>query len=451
MRETRGKLRTDRVEEELARLRRRVSELDARVNQERREAQAARSHHNVLETRLRDLRDSTDFIQDQYWLLQSILESMGDGVVVADEEGNILFSNSATEQIFGIHPTSASYAAYSEKYGYSFFLSDTTTPYPPGELPMERATRGEAVYGEEVYVCRPTVGTRMWISVSAKPLKDKEGALKGGIAVITDISERRQAEETLERQTQELSRSNSELEQFAYVASHDLQEPLRKIQAFGDRLAETSGDLLNDRALDYLNRMQDASGRMKVLITDLLTLSRVTSKGQPFVQVDLHKVAQEVVSDLEPWMEQENARVDFSDLQVIDADPTQIRQLLQNLVSNAIKFHRKEVSPLIKISCERLTSQELCSDGASQTDEFCQLMVEDNGIGFEERYLDRIFTVFQRLHGRGEYGGTGIGLAICQKIVQRHGGSITARSRPGEGSTFIVILPVKHAVTEVAQ
>ena len=451
MREPIGKIRIDRIEEELAKLRRRVSELDARTHQERREAEAARAHHNVLETRLRELRDSTDLIQSQYWLLQSILEGMGDGVIVADENENILFSNSAVEHIFGIRPTSSAVDVYSEQYSTSFYLPDTVTPYPPNDLPMVRAIRGEEVYAEEVYVRRQQLPHSMWIVVTAKPLKDANGVLRGAIAVFSDISDRKRAEEALARQAQELARSNAELEQFAYVASHDLQEPLRKIQAFGDRLVENTGSSLNERALDYLNRMQDASGRMKILINDLLTFSRVTSRGQPFVQVDLNKVVREVLSDLEAWVDQNGACVEVSNLQLIDADPTQMRQLFQNLISNGIKFHRKNAYPLVKVDCKLLKSNELGANGMAQSGEFCRLTVEDNGIGFDEKYLDRIFTVFQRLHGRGEYGGTGIGLAICQKVVQRHGGSITATSTPGQGSTFVVTLPVKQAVTEVVQ
>lgn len=451
MREARGKIRIDLIEEELTRLRRRVSELDARANQERREAESARARHNVLETRLRELRDTTDLIQSQYWLLQSILESMGDGVIVADENENILFSNSAVEHIFGIRPTSSSVDVYSEQYSTSAYLPDTVTPYPPNDLPVVRAIRGEEVYAEEVYVRRQQLPHSMWIVITAKPLKDAKEVLRGAIAVFSDISDRKRAEEVLARQAQELARSNAELEQFAYVASHDLQEPLRKIQAFGDRLVENTRNSLSERALDYLNRMQDAAGRMKVLINDLLTFSRVTSRGQPFVQVDLNKVVQEVLSDLEAWVDQNGARVEVSNLQLIDADPTQMRQLFQNLISNGIKFHRKDVYPMVKVDCKLLKSNELGANGMAQGGEFCRLTVEDNGIGFDEKYLDRIFTVFQRLHGRGEYGGTGIGLAICQKVVQRHGGSITATSTPGQGSTFVVTLPVKHAVTEVVQ
>lgn len=238
------------------------------------------------------------------------------------------------------------------------------------------------------------------------------------------------------RQRQELSRSNEELQEFAFVASHDLQEPLRKIKTFGDRLKASCGDVLNEQGRDYLERMQNAARRMQTLIEDLLTLSRVTTRAQPFVAVDLLQVTQEVLSDLEISIQQTGATIEIGELPVIDADPLQMRQLLQNLIGNALKFHQKEIQPVVKIYSKILYDSEHVSP------EQCQIIVEDNGIGFNEKYLDRIFNVFQRLHGRSEYDGTGIGLAICRKIVERHQGSITARSEPGRGAKFIVTLPI---------
>jgi PAS domain S-box-containing protein len=242
------------------------------------------------------------------------------------------------------------------------------------------------------------------------------------------------------RQRQELARSNEELQQFAFVASHDLQEPLRKIKAFGDRLRTSYADVLDEQGRDYLQRMQNAAGRMQILIEDLLTLSRVTTRGQPFTAVNLSLVTQEVLSDLEVRIGQTGARVEVRQLPTINGDPLQIRQLLQNLIGNALKFYRKDETLVIKIYCEFLTNQ---SDKVLLgTPELCQIFVEDNGIGFDEKYLDRIFNVFQRLHGRSEYEGTGMGLAICRKIVERHQGTITAQSALGQGSKFIVTLPV---------
>lgn len=258
-----------------------------------------------------------------------------------------------------------------------------------------------------------------------------------------EITERKRVEHILEQKTKELGRSNSELEQFAYIVSHDLQEPLRKVITFGDRLLSKCGETINNEGKEYIERMQNASHRMKLLITDLLELSRIRTRTQPFTQVDLARVAQEVVSDLEIKIEQTKGCVKIGDLPVIDADSLQMRQLFQNLIGNALKFHRKEVSPVVDLQACIIDTQESGSDGNSHK-KMCQITVEDNGIGFDEKYTDRIFGVFQRLHGRNEYEGTGIGLSICQKIVERHEGKIKVTSTPGEGTKFIITLPTKH-------
>ena len=255
--------------------------------------------------------------------------------------------------------------------------------------------------------------------------------------------ERKRAEEALRLYAARLARSNRELQDFASVASHDLQEPLRKIQAFGDRLKAKCGDALSGEGRDYLERMQHAAGRMQTLINDLLTFSRVATKGQPFAPVDLNVIAREVISDLEVRIEQTRGRVEVGELMTVEADPSQMRQLLQNLIGNALKFGKEGTPPAVDVTCQP-ASPTRHLDGGNFKREMCQLFVTDNGIGFEEKYLEKIFTVFQRLHGRGAYEGTGVGLAVCRRIAERHGGSITARSTPGAGATFVVTLPVKQ-------
>jgi light-regulated signal transduction histidine kinase (bacteriophytochrome) len=252
-----------------------------------------------------------------------------------------------------------------------------------------------------------------------------------GIASISrDITDRKLAAEMLRRSAAELARSNVELEQFAYIASHDLQEPLRKIQAFGDMLASSAGDALGTEERDYLSRMCRAAARMRTLIDDLLDLSRVATRGRPFEPVDLSEVAREVLEDLETRLVESGAAVRVGDLPRVMADPTQMRQLLQNLVGNALKYRKPDVAPEILV--ERLAD---CGPGQ------VAFAVRDNGIGFDPKYADRIFQPFQRLHGRGEYEGTGMGLAICRKIVERHEGTIVADARPGAGAVFRVVLP----------
>jgi light-regulated signal transduction histidine kinase (bacteriophytochrome) len=259
-----------------------------------------------------------------------------------------------------------------------------------------------------------------------------------------EIAERQRTEEKLKAYTFKLEQSNRELQDFAFVASHDLQEPLRKIQAFGDRLKLKYSESLTNEGKDYLERMQKAAQRMQTLINDLLAFSRVTSKAQPFTPVNITKVLQEVLSDLEVHIQKVSAQIEIGDLPTIHADPSQMGQLLQNLISNALKFRREEEAPVVKIWGQLLERDEQLWTQDLSARPMCQIMVEDNGIGFDEKYLDRIFTVFQRLHGRNEYEGTGVGLAICRKIVERHGGSITAKSILGQGATFIVTLPVEQ-------
>lgn len=261
-------------------------------------------------------------------------------------------------------------------------------------------------------------------------------ALCGQIAIAIDYRRveamRIQAEAQLKAYMLELERSNRELQEFAYVASHDLQEPLRKIQAFSDRFQERYQDVLDERGLDYLERMQQAAKRMQTLIIDLLAFSRVSTTRQPFRRVDLQEIVQIVLIDLEMGLQEVGARVNCSQLIVLEADATQMRQLFQNLIGNAMKFRREGEAPIIEVEGSFIDNAK----------EQYQISVKDNGIGFDEKYNDRIFGMFQRLHGRTEYEGTGVGLAVCRRIVERHNGRITVVSVPGQGSTFTIILPV---------
>ena len=234
---------------------------------------------------------------------------------------------------------------------------------------------------------------------------------------------------TLQLRAAELARSNEELEHFASIASHDLQEPLRKVRTFTEQLQVTEGDRLSDKGQDYLRRANSSAERMQTLIEGLLRYSRVTTQGRPFAPVDLGQVTREVLVDLDVQVARAGAHVLVGRLPTISADALQIRQLMQNLISNALKFHREGVVPEISID-------------ATVTDAEVRLTVRDNGIGFDPRYSLRIFRVFERLHGRNEYPGTGIGLALCRKIAERHGGSIVANSEPAVSSTFTVILPI---------
>ena len=238
----------------------------------------------------------------------------------------------------------------------------------------------------------------------------------------------------------ELSRSNRELEEFAFVASHDLQEPLRKIQAFSDRLETMFKDELGEKGIDYIARMKNAAQRMSNLINDLLEFSRVTTRGKDFADTDLKQVLDDVLSDLEIAIKESNAQVNVGEMPVIQADLSQMQQLFLNLISNAVKFRRPDVTPIITIEYQHHTE---FNDDYNTELEWQIITVKDNGIGFAPEYTDKIFVPFQRLHGRSQYKGTGIGLSVCRRIVERHGGTIAAQSETGEGATFIIKLPVE--------
>jgi signal transduction histidine kinase/CheY-like chemotaxis protein len=251
----------------------------------------------------------------------------------------------------------------------------------------------------------------------------------------------------IQRYVHHLERSTREFQEFIYIASHDLQEPLRKVDAFGDLLHTRYGAALPDEGRDYLERMRSATRRMQRLLNDLLALSRVATQAQPFVPVDLASIAREVRDELASPIQSCGARVEISDLPVVEADSAQIRQLLRNLLDNALKFHRADTPPVVMVAA-RIAPAGSCSPAESagvelgQPADRCELTVEDNGIGFEARYQERIFAPFQRLHGRSQYEGSGMGLAICRRIVECHGGTITAAGRPGQGATLQVVLPI---------
>ncbi|MBW2173314.1 MAG: PAS domain S-box protein [Deltaproteobacteria bacterium] len=369
------------------------------------------THRKLTEVALRES-------EERY---RAVLKASPDAIVVYDTVGNCTYVNPAFTTIFGW--TTEELIGKQLDHVPQENWSET-------QLIIDSVQAGKSFSGVESRRYTKD-GNTLDVSISAGIHVGRDGTPVGSVHILRDITRRKQAEEKLKELMAELQRSNAELEQFAYVASHDMQEPLRKILSFGDRLEARYAKALDERGRDYMARMQNAAKRMQSLINNLLTLSRITIKAQPFVRINLADVVQTVMSDLELHVERAGGRVETGDMPTIDADPTQMRQLLQNLINNGLKFHEPEKKPVVKIHSQLMN-------------ETCTITVEDNGIGFDEKYLDRIFGVFQRLHGRGQYDGTGVGLAICQKIAERHGGSITARSSPGQGATFIVTLPVRH-------
>jgi PAS domain S-box-containing protein len=414
----------DRVTDLTRKLATLESELDQRKRCERNLSEqrlSLESSKTVLELRVQERTLAVQALQQRHEL---ILNSAGDGICGLDLNGRVTFVNPAVARLTGW--------SREELIGKSkeeVFYGNNSAPQT--DLPG----------GADSPIFYRKDGSRFPVELVRTPIEEG-GRETGEVLIFKDITDRKRAAATLSQKVAELSRSNSELEQFAFVASHDLQEPLRKIQAFGDRLRTKCNGLLPPDALEYLDRMQGASARMRTLIDDLLAFSRLIRSSQPFAPVDLSQVAREALGDLELRIERSGARVEVGELPCIEADTTQMRQLLLNLIGNALKFQPPGGRPEVKISAHTFTS--------IAGEQFCELTIQDNGIGFEEQYAEKIFTVFQRLNGRGEYEGTGVGLAICRRITDRHQGSISAKSQPGQGATFTVTLPVHQSAPKTA-
>jgi PAS domain S-box-containing protein len=402
----------DRVRERTAEL----ASSNERLQEEVRERQRAEESATESEERYREL-----------------FENANDMIYTHDLQGNFTSVNAALERTIG----------YSRPELLRMNISQLLSPEDldrARQMIRDKLVQPTGTTYELNVITKD--GRQRTVEVSTRLIRER-GPVVGVQGIARDLTERKRAEQKLQAFARQLQRSNQDLEQFASVASHDLQEPLRKIQAFGDRLQAKYRESLAEQGRDYLERMLSAAGRMRALINDLLTFSRLTSRGQAFEPVDLAQAAREVVSDLEGRVHQTGGRIEIGALPTVEADPTQMRQLLLNLVGNGLKFHRPGVPPVVKLDAQAAAVDSPVAPEQS-AGPFWQLAVTDNGIGFEETYLDRIFEVFQRLHGRHEYEGTGMGLAICRKIAERHGGSITARSAPGQGATFIVTLPAKQ-------
>jgi PAS domain S-box-containing protein len=385
------------------------------------------------------VRDITERKQGQESLLRlaAIVESSSDAIIGNTLDGTIFTWNPGAEKLFG----------YSAQEAIGRHISIVVPGDRKDEVPqiLERIARLESTDNYDT-VRLNREGKHIDVSVTVSPIKDGGGGVIGASTIARDITEQKQAEAQLKALAADLVHSNRELQDFASVASHDLQEPLRKIQTFTDDLAENSTSTLSDENRDTLKRIQNAAGRMQRLINDLLSLSRITSRAQPFVRVNLNNVVREVLSDLEVRIKETGGRVDLGEIPAIDAEPLQMRQLFQNLIGNALKFNSPGRAPVVTVHGELIGGEELSDGNSSQarTQQFCQITFADNGIGFDEKYVDRIFAMFQRLHGRNEYSGTGMGLAICRRIAEHHGGNVTARSIPGTGSTFTVTIPTKR-------
>ncbi|MFN0123260.1 MAG: PAS domain-containing protein [Blastocatellia bacterium] len=375
------------------------------------------------------LREHREKLAESLQFTRDVISSVSESICAIDRDFRYVMFNHSLEQLSGVPARKVlgrvvydAFPGLREQAVYESFqsaLAGATLTTPDQKLEFRDG--------------RPPT----WVSATYTPQRNTRAEIIGVIVTIRDVTSRKRTEQELGDYAARLARSNRELQEFAHIASHDLQEPLRKIRAFGDRLAGKYSDQLGPEGLDYLQRMRGAAERMQSLIENLLSYSRVVSRARPFETIALETIVRETLTDLELRIENTRAVIDIGDLPEIEADPTQMRQLFQNLLGNALKFTAPGQTPHIHILAETAGPE---TDPAAQW----RITVQDNGIGFEEKYAERIFALFQRLHGRGEYEGTGIGLSICRRIVARHHGEITAASQSGEGATFVITLPARQ-------
>jgi PAS domain S-box-containing protein len=346
-------------------------------------------------------------------LLQALFERVATGIVVAKNDA-IVMANPAFASLVGYDP----HAIPGTSFGM-YLHPDDADVTADGDVRLLRKD-----------------GKAVWTRVRAVVVEGHD------VRTVEDITEAKRAA-ALRHMADELEVRKQELTDFAAVASHDLREPLRKIDAFGERLATRYADALDADGKDYIARMRSASVRMQRLIDDLLSFASV-GETNSFTRVALDKIAAEVLIDLEARIEETAAQVTIGKLPTIDAEPTQMRQLLQNLIGNALKFHRDGQRPVVTVTAKLVDPWHGAADDAREESR-CQIIVEDNGIGFAARHAERIFTAFQRLHPKNVYEGSGMGLAICRKITERHRGTIVAAASPSGGAQFTVTLPVRRA------
>jgi PAS domain S-box-containing protein len=366
-------------------------------------------------------------LQRSRTMFEGILAIASDAVVCVDETQRIVFFNEDAERIFGYTPDEVLGQPLETLIPDRFASAHVVRVTEFSHSPVAARQMGErgTISG------RRKSGEEFPAEASISKLDVAGGRIF--TAVLRDVTERRNAEEALARQAHELARSNAELEQFAYVASHDLQEPLRMVASYTQLLSRRYQGRLDGDADEFIGFAVEGVTRMQSLIADLLAYSRVGTRLAEPSEIAMEDTLRRILAELRPTIAETGALVTHDPLPVVTGDPTQLFQLLQNLVQNAIKFHKPDEPPRVRIAAEELES-------------VWRFSVRDEGIGIAPEFQDRIFIIFQRLHNRGDYPGTGIGLAICKKIVERHGGRIWVESAAGEGSTFYFTLP-KRAVT----
>ncbi|HMB94750.1 MAG TPA: ATP-binding protein [Tepidisphaeraceae bacterium] len=360
--------------------------------------------------------------------MQSILDSAGEGIYGISTDGKTTFVNPAAARMCGYEPGELLNKLQHELIHHT---RADGTPYPITECPIYTTVHDGITHRVNNEVFWRKDGSSFPVEYSSTPIRSAKGEIIGAVVVFSDITQRKLTEQTLTEQASELKRSNEELGQFAYVASHDLQEPLRMVASYTQLIGKRYKGKLDQSADEFIHFAVDGAQRMQTLINDLLQYSRVGTRAKPFEPTDLNKVTQIAMLNLKVAIEESSAKINFPlQLPTIHGDATQLTQLFQNLIGNAIKFHRENVPPVVDTTAKR-----------NAADNAWEFAVRDNGIGIAPEHHDRIFIIFQRLHTREQYAGTGIGLAVCRKIVERHGGKLSVESAPDQGATFSFDIP----------
>ncbi len=369
--------------------------------------------------------------QDQTRMLQLVLDNMGEGLVAADLQGRFMLWNDSASKL--LSRTAANLPPEQWSSHYACYLPDGITPCPTDRLPLVRALRGEPAQ-MELIIQHADTKARFWLEFTGRPVHDAQGNLRGGVVVFRDVSERKRAEQEIRALNQDLERrvlertcqlqaANQELEAFTYSVSHDLRAPLRHISGFSQILAEEFGAGLPTDAQRHLERIQNGTRRMGLLVDDLLNLARLGRRGLSLRHTELNPLIEEVLAELAP--EYTNRQVEFriATLPPVECDPGLIKQVFQNLLANALKFTRLRAPAVIEV-------------GRKDADGVPVVFLRDNGVGFNMKYIDKLFGVFQRLHRQEDFEGTGVGLATVQRIMKKHGGRIWAEAELDKGATF---------------
>ena len=331
------------------------------------------------------------------------------------------------------------------RVGLNFYLSHVLEEYNlPFQEILQRALNDKSDFSYE-YIIKTRSGALKNISTRGKLVKDEQGEVLKMLCINRDITAMRVFEKEQERSIRELNRSNRDLEEFAYIASHDLQEPLRKISMFTERLKAKYDKTLDGEAELFIDRILISAANMRILIENLLDFSRANRRSDTLEEVNIRTILDAVISELELKIEETKAAITFSGtFPTLEAVSSEMKQLFSNILSNAIKFRKTSAAVDINVRSRKINKTEIHNLGLSTDHAFYKIEVQDNGIGFEPEYSEKIFQIFQRLNGKSEYPGSGIGLAICKKIVEKHNGLIFANSQPDRGATFTVILPEKQ-------